>query len=130
MKLLRLATLAGLTAGLVVCSPFSGGTAPAPKPKTNKDKLVGTWVVTKSEEAPPEATVEFTKDGKLILSAKVDGKDMKMEGTYTVEGDKITTVTKAGGKEMKETFTITKLTNTELVTKDERGKIDEFKRKK
>jgi uncharacterized protein (TIGR03066 family) len=131
MKIMRLATLACLTAGLVICSPSSGGTTPAPKTKTNKDKLIGTWVVTKSAEAPPEATVEFTKDGKLILSAKVDGKDMKMEGTYTVDGDKITSVTKvSGGKELKETVTIIKLTNTELVTKDEKGKTDEFKRKK
>jgi uncharacterized protein (TIGR03066 family) len=133
-------TLAGcLVAVLAGCYSSTtkppAGTPTTPKTEpvaaSNKEKIVGVWEVTKAAEAPPGATIEFTKDGKLIQTAKVEGKEMKMEGTYSVEGDKITSTTKGpGGKEAKETATITKLTDTELVTKDEKGKTDEFKKKK
>lgn len=39
----------------------------------DKAKLVGFWEVVKSEEAPPGSTVQFTKDGKLILTFEKDG---------------------------------------------------------
>ena len=97
--------------------------------KTNKDKLVGVWEVTKSENAPPGATVEFTKDGKMIVSIKDGDKTIKVEGTFTVDKDSITSVLKVDDKEMKETVTITKLTDKELVVKDAKGKVDEFKKK-
>jgi uncharacterized protein (TIGR03066 family) len=97
--------------------------------KTNKDKLVGVWEVTKSENAPPGATVEFTKDGKMIVTIKDGDKTVKVEGTYTIEKDAITSNLKIEDKEMKETVTITKLTDKELVVKDAKGKVDEFKKK-
>jgi uncharacterized protein (TIGR03066 family) len=141
MILLRLTVVAGLAVGLAGCSGSSTGNtkntqastkAPEPaKEASNKDKIVGTWEVTKSKDAPPGSTLEFTKDGKMKMTATVEGKPVTMEATYTVDGDKITNVMKTpDGKEAKETATITKLTDTELVTKDEKGKIDEFKRKK
>jgi uncharacterized protein (TIGR03066 family) len=96
------------------------------KPPANADKVVGVWEVTKSAEAPPGATVEMTKDGKLILKATINGKTLSQEGTYKVEGDKIRTVQNVGGKQISETMTIKTLTDTKLVTQDENGKIDEF----
>src|SRR5262245_29891888 len=75
------------------------------KGKTNEEKLIGTWEAAKpSKDLPPGATLEFTKDGKLIMEAKVKipAKDkekekempVRMEGTYKVDGDKITSVLK------------------------------------
>ena len=97
--------------------------------KTNKDKLVGVWEVTKSEGAPAGSTVEFTKDGKMIVTVKADNKTEKVEGTYTVDGDSIKSNLKVGDKEVKETAKIKKLTDKVLVTEDEKGKTDEFKKK-
>lgn len=141
MKLFRMAVVAVLAVGLAGCGGAStgntkntqtSGKAPEPEKRaSNKDKLVGTWEVTKSKDAPPGATLEFTKDGKVKMTAMVEGKSMTMESTYTVDGDKITNVTKGpDGKEKKEIATITKLTDTELITKDEKGDLDEFKKKK
>jgi uncharacterized protein (TIGR03066 family) len=97
--------------------------------KSNKDKLVGVWEVTKSEGAPAGSTVEFTKDGKMIVTVKADNKTEKVEGTYTVDGDSIKSNLKVGDKEVKETAKIKKLTDKVLVTEDEKGKTDEFKKK-
>ncbi|HEX5272540.1 MAG TPA: TIGR03066 family protein [Gemmataceae bacterium] len=97
--------------------------------KDNKTKIVGVWEVTKSDNAPPGATVEFTKDGKMIVTIKDGDKTIKVEGTYTIEKDSITSNLKVDDKEMKETVTITKLTDKELVVKDAKGKVDEFKKK-
>jgi uncharacterized protein (TIGR03066 family) len=93
--------------------------------KSNAAKIVGTW-----EPADPKGagmTLEFTSDGKL----KMDAGPIKIEGTYKVDGDKLTTTMKAeGGKEKTETGKIKELTDTKLVTEDPKGKTDEFKRKK
>lgn len=147
-------TLAGcLIAGLAGCGspssnvvkPSSAGgskSAETSKPEaSNKDKILGVWELTKaSGDNPPGTTAEFTKDGKLKLTAKVQGKEMTMNAEYSLDGDKLTQTMlgpdgkpmKGGreGKEMKETMTIVKLTDTELVTKDSKDKIDEFKKKK
>jgi uncharacterized protein (TIGR03066 family) len=94
------------------------------------DKLVGVWEVVKSEEAPPGATIEFTRDGKMKMTVNAQGKEMTLEGTYKVDGDKITSIQTFGGKEQRETATIQTLDDTTLITRDEKGKVDEFKRKK
>jgi uncharacterized protein (TIGR03066 family) len=96
----------------------------------NAKKLVGVWEVTKSESAPPGATLEFTRDGKMKLRAEVKGKQFEMGGTYKVEGNKIHATFTAGGQEKQETGTIKTLTDTRLVIEDLKGKVDEYKRKK
>jgi uncharacterized protein (TIGR03066 family) len=98
--------------------------------KSNKDKLVGVWEVTKGEGAPAGATVEFTKDGKMLMNFKVNDKEVKIEGTYSVDGESIKTSFKVEDKEIKETSKIKKLTDKELVIEDEKGKTEEFKKKK
>ena len=94
-----------------------------------KGKLVGVWESTKSEDLPKGSTVEFTKDGKLILEVKAK-ETVKLEGKYAVEGNKVNITLVIEGKEQKETLVVTKLTDTDLVTKDEKDKIDEFKKVK
>jgi uncharacterized protein (TIGR03066 family) len=136
MRWFRCAFLCGLALALAGCgskaSSTFGTVASKPEAKkelTNKEKIVAVWVVTKSPDAPPGASVEFTKDGKINISMDLNGKEMKIEGSYTVEEDKINTVLKQGPKEQKETLKIKKLTDTELVTEDEKGKTDEYKKK-
>jgi uncharacterized protein (TIGR03066 family) len=123
-----------LTAGLVLGLAAAGRAEEKKDDKANKDKIVGTWVLEKPEKPkglPVGSTIEFTKDGKMKVSAKVEGKDINIEGTYSVDGDKLKTTGQGpDGKEQTDTDTITKLTDKELVIKD--SKSDElltFKKK-
>ena len=96
--------------------------------KIDVKKLVGKWSA-EDEDAGTSMVVEFTKDGQLKVTAKEKkGKDVQLNGTYTVDGDKVAVTFKAGDKEFKETLTIVKLTDDELVTKDSKGKKDTFER--
>ncbi|MBN9117639.1 MAG: TIGR03066 family protein [Planctomycetes bacterium] len=90
-------------------------------------KLVGKW---EPKEKPKDAsvTIEFTKDGKVTVAVVADDKGSKFEGTYKVDGNKLTVAMKTSGKEDTQTRTVIKLTDTELVTKDEKGKEREFTR--
>jgi uncharacterized protein (TIGR03066 family) len=127
MKLL--ATVIACCVVLALAGPSRADTKDAPK--TNKEKIVGVWELSKSEDknAPVGATVEFTKDGKMIVKFKMEDKAVTIEGTYTIEKDSITSVLKHDDQEMKETVTIKKLTDKELVVVDGKGKTDEFKKK-
>jgi uncharacterized protein (TIGR03066 family) len=93
-------------------------------------KLVGVWKVAKSKEAPPGATIEFTKDGKLNITFEVKGKTFNPKGTYKVEGNKIKSHLEFMGEKKDEVITIQTLTDTKLVTKDEKGEVEEFQRQK
>ncbi len=100
--------------------------------KIDKDKLVGSWEVTKADEGgPPAGTVlVFDKYGKMKITHKKDGKETTDEGTYTIDGDKMTVTVKQDGKENKHMVTIKKLTDTEMVAENEQGKKIECKKKK
>lgn len=93
-------------------------------------RLVGVWEVTKGEDAPPGATLEFTKDGKMKLRAKVKEKEMKLEGTYEIKKDQIHSTLSFGGKSSTKIHTIKKLTDKELILMPEGGSVEEYKRVK
>jgi uncharacterized protein (TIGR03066 family) len=97
----------------------------------NAMKLIGVWEVTKSDSgAPKGTTVEFTKDGKMIMKAKFMDKELVINGTYKVKGDTVTAIFSEGGKTKEDPATIKKLTDKELIVVDGKGKIDEYKRVK
>jgi uncharacterized protein (TIGR03066 family) len=140
-------------------APAREGTADAtPKPKTSEgnpkqEQIVGTWEVARSDEEmatdarvppkgaappaaalqakmPPKATVEFTKDHKVKITAKVGEQVIRRDLTYEVNDDKLTTVErKPGGKDQTDTVTIVLLTDSRMVTKDANAKIVEFRKK-
>lgn len=126
--------------GLVIClvAGLAAGRAAA-KEKTNKEKIVGLWELSKGETVPEGSTMEFTKDGKVKMTINDKGKEVKMEAKYKVDEDKLS-LTLLGpdgkvlkgpdGKEAKETVTITKLTDKEFEVKDKNGKVDKFTKKK
>ena len=120
--------IAGVALGLVV-AVAAGGPADDKGGKIDAEKLVGKW-------EPPDApkgvsvVIEFTKDGKLVVSADVGGKTEKTEANYKLVGDRLTINGKLPGGEKRETLTVLKLTDAELVTKDERGKEETLKRVK
>ena len=116
-----------VVAGILMLGVAFGATAGT---ADNAKKIVGVWEVTKSKDAPPGATVEFTKDGKITMRAKVGDKKIEFGGTYKVEKDKINVVVSFEGKTKKDSATIKKLTDKELVIEDEKGMVDEYKRVK
>jgi len=130
MSAFRIALLGGLVMMIGIASAEE-------KARIDKAKLVGTWtyVKTTGKKGPPKGAdmkVHFSKDGKLTLSLKHEDKSLKMSGTYSVKGDQMTTVLEGpGGKDMKDTVTISTLTDKKLVTtEDEEGKkvTTEFKK--
>jgi uncharacterized protein (TIGR03066 family) len=101
------------------------------KKDDNATKIVGTWVLEKSDDAgaPAGATVTFTKDGKLTIQATVNGMELKFEGTYKVEKDMLVSEMKIGEETKKDTDTIKKLTDKELELQDKDKKVTTFKKK-
>jgi uncharacterized protein (TIGR03066 family) len=119
-----------------------GGASPAPgdEPKKDKDepkkeksaaeKLVGTWEWVKGA-MPAGSTLELTRDGKFKLTSKRDGKDVfTASGTYTADAESLKLKGTVEGRDVTTPLTITKLTETELVTQDERRRTDELKKAK
>jgi len=94
--------------------------------------IVGKWEVAKADEGtiPVGTVVEFGKDGKMKIAVKQGDKDVALEGTFKIDGDKFVFKLKLGEEEREQTITIAKLTEAELSTKNKDDKTVEFKRKK
>jgi uncharacterized protein (TIGR03066 family) len=95
-------------------------------------KLVGVWRPEKSQD-----TVEFTKDGKIIVQITAGGKAVAIEGKYEVkDGKVVATITLRGETNPKVdrfVFAIKRLTDRELavedlVTGDRKGKVETYNR--
>lgn len=94
-------------------------------------KLPGKWKLVKAGEKLPEgaeAVLEFTKEGKLKLAFKLDGKTDIIEGTWKIKEKKLEMTMKLGDKDSTEAVEILKLDDKVLHTKDKDGKTDEFER--
>jgi len=97
----------------------------------NAKKIVGSWELTKAGgDLPVGSIVEFTKDGKLTAVVKADGQEIKFEGTFKVEKEKLIVKLKVGDQNVEETVTIKKLTEDALELEDKDKKTDTFKKKK
>ncbi len=111
--------------GLVLA--LTCGATAANQQKLDGKKLVGKW-----EPATPkkgeQMVMEFTKDGKIVVTGDMGGKEVKIEGTYKLDGDKLSFVLKFMDIEIKETVTITKLTDTEMEGEDKDKKKESFKK--
>jgi uncharacterized protein (TIGR03066 family) len=121
----------GILAAFAVAVVFIGPAAAADK--VDAAKLVGKWELTKSsdENAPKGAMVEFTKDNKVTITFNANGKEVKLEGTYKVDGDKLTVkLSFPGGKDNEDTDTVKSLTDEKLVLIDKEKKENEFTKKK
>jgi uncharacterized protein (TIGR03066 family) len=95
--------------------------------KIDAAKLIGRW---EAKGPKSDLVIEFTKDGKTHSAYTFFGSPVKVQGTYTVEGNKLITVAKHEDGEVKETLTVTKLTDSELVGTTARGKEKAFVRVK
>ena len=119
--------LLGGAATLALCF---GALAQEKKDETiDAKKLVGKW---EPKEKTKDRTllIEFMKDGKVAFTGTEGGKEMKAEGTYQVDGNKLTLNVKYGDKDRKMTRIVSKLTDAELVWTTKSGKERAFVRVK
>jgi uncharacterized protein (TIGR03066 family) len=123
MNAVRLALAGALVLGVAA--------ARADEEKGGKDdiqkKLIGKWEVAKfkgkkpGEKGPPPGTmVEFTKDGKLVITGEEKGEKVRREGTYKVEGKGFKLTFKRGDMEHTDTLKILKLDDKQLVITSEK----------
>ncbi|WP_439631490.1 TIGR03066 family protein [Gemmata sp.] len=94
--------------------------------KIDEAKLIGKW----EPQDRKGRAVEFLKDGKLTVTIPGANGDVKLDGTYTVEGNKLVTVIRAAKQEVKKTITVSELTDTAMSGTDDTGKEDTFVRVK
>jgi uncharacterized protein (TIGR03066 family) len=81
-------------------------------------KLIGKWEPKDTDKAG-KFVVEFGKDGKVGVSGSVGGTEISAKGTYKVDGNKLIMKMEFMGKEKSMTRIVSKLTDTELVSKQE-----------
>jgi uncharacterized protein (TIGR03066 family) len=88
--------------------------------KIDAKKLIGKW---SPKDKKDDVVIEFLKDGKMMLDSTRE--KAKVDGTYKLDGAKLTVTLKFMDMEKVRVLIITKLTDTELVTTDEQGKKEE-----
>lgn len=121
-----------LATGMMICVLAVSTQADDKKEKLDNAKLlVGKWEVTKADEdLSVGSVIEFSKDGKMKITAKNDGKKEIFNAIYKVEGDKIQFTLKLDGEdEKKDPLTIKKISDQELVLEARKRKFFEFKRR-
>ena len=116
------AVMAGL-ATMAVVVLAGGAVVGQDGAKIDGKLLVGKW--TPDEDGKKgKMFIEMTKDGKLVISVSFGDKELKIDGTYKLDGNKLLTKMSFMGEEKSETMVVNKLTEKELVTTDEKGKKD------
>jgi uncharacterized protein (TIGR03066 family) len=125
MNVLRL-----MGAGVIVCVLAVG--IRADDQKDNPKLVVGKWKVVKASPGtfPLGTVLNLSKDDKAKVIGRRDGKEFIHAGTYEVNGGKIIITVKVEGEEQKHTLTITKISDTEMVTEHGGGGTIEFKKEK
>ena len=118
--MLRLTLIAPLLLALAAC----GGTTNTPD---YKSLIVGKWLWT--EGGYQGATVEVFEDGNLrvTMSGKHEDQPQTYNGTYRLEGDTLKVDLKEPAND-EFTHKIKRLDRQELVTEDEDGESNTFKR--
>src|SRR5262249_16890185 len=101
----------------------------APAEAKKKPGIVGVWRLVKGDKGEvSELTLQYAADGSL----KVTGKDRAaflLDGIYSIEGTNLTiTFEVPGTPPITTRDQIKKLTDTELVIQDEKGKVEEYRR--
>ena len=128
MNRLSAAVFGVLALGLV---GFAADDKKDEKKDDNATKIVGKWEITKAGgDVPVGSQIEFTKDGKLNAVIKAENMEIKLDGTYTVDKDKLAIKIKVGDQTVEETVTIKKLTDEMLELEDKDKKVDVLKKKK
>ncbi len=121
-------TLLGVSAVLLLACGVT-----AADEKIDAKKLVGKWeqVFAKDAKVTYKVVIEYTADGKVTGTVTPPkGEEIKIEGTYKLDGNKLTQTTKIMDSESSRTSTVTKLTDDELEGETDKGVKTSFMRLK
>ena len=102
-----------------------------PKENANAEKLIGSWELQDADltKIDGKATFEFTKDGKAKMSIEIGKqKPIVIDGTYKLDGSKLTLAAKKGDKDESEVVDIKTIDGSELVLLDKQKKEVKFKK--
>ena len=96
---------------------------------TDAEKIVGQWspINPKTKQVYSAATATYTKDGKYSLTAAA-AKGLAIEATYTIDDKKLKLAYTADPAHPR-TFTIKKLTDTEMTLYNQTTKQTEYYKK-
>lgn len=132
MKTVKLFSFVLLAIAFVLgsCGKYEEG--PAFSLLTKKARIVGVWQADKyvdndgsTESADPndDSTMEFVKDGTLIIKTSSEGSYVTFEGTWEFSSDKesVETTFSSGSFSNTTVFKIIRLKNTELWLEDSDG---------
>ncbi|MCS6864927.1 MAG: hypothetical protein RMJ56_06045 [Gemmataceae bacterium] len=98
--------------------------------KADMAKLVGKWEVTKSGGDTPVGTiVSFEKDGKMTATVNLEGKELKLSGTYKLMEKKLKVSLKLNEELFEHEFEFKWKSDEELELIDG-DKVDTLKKKK
>jgi uncharacterized protein (TIGR03066 family) len=111
--------------GLVVFALAGSATA------DDTSKLHGKWEVTKSGgDTPVGSIVEFAKDGKVTANVTLEGKELKLTGTYKLDGGKLKMNLTLNEQKLDPEFTVKFKSDDEVDLEDTDKKVDTLKKKK
>jgi uncharacterized protein (TIGR03066 family) len=105
--------------------------APIPRERAEAERIVGTWKMTLGAQGQTDTNLEldFYPGGKMVIRQLLsNGATSLYEGSYRVSGTELPYDVKRGAAVKKETLTIKKLTDTELIVVDPDGLKEEFVR--
>ena len=120
MNAIRL-TLAGLL--LLTLAALAGAQDKGKTKDAVKGKLIGTWEVVKGKEVGKGDRLQFSKDGKVVVTFKMGAKDAREEATFTVTGNTLTLKAKRGAEERTRKIKIVSIGDRELILEGPRGNI-------
>jgi uncharacterized protein (TIGR03066 family) len=100
--------------GLALALAFGAAAEDKKDEKIDGKLLVGKWELVKPAFATGKATIEFRGDGKLLLAFSLDEINGTTDGTYKLEGNKMTQILTSGDGKEKRVVTVTKLTEDAL----------------
>ena len=125
MNVLRL-----MGAGVIVCVLAVG--IRAGDGKDYPKLVVGKWKVVKASPGtfPLGTVLDLSKDDKAKVIGSRDGKEFIHAGTYEVDGAKIIITVKVKGEEQQHVLTITRISETDMVTDHLGGGTIEFSKGK
>jgi uncharacterized protein (TIGR03066 family) len=92
-----------------------------------QEQLVGAWRTPASKEGPG-GTATFTKDGRITLAFKSKKDEVKISGTYKIDGKKLRLTLKHGEEDVRQVFLLLRLTDTELTWQEADGEQVTFKK--
>lgn len=108
------AVVFGLVAVGSLASPVRGA-------DDNKELIVGLWelVFSDAKDVPAGTRLEFTKDGKVKMTLKADGKEIAADDVYKIAKDVLTVGAEPRNKRAGDSGRVCLLNKTTLVIHDE-----------